>query len=277
MLQPFECKVAVDLVRRTARAMRHPESASALRMMNACLRAQWGGVTGNFLLPFGSQLQEVLKARRFDQRMLPGAIEALLEKNRLCAARNLQQLEAFGERIRSEAGLRTDQALLAGEAAALIALYRDPGAFLVGEWMALLTDGTCLNGTRPKHFQPPPLNWASPVEFGGQTWLIPAPALLVAMLAVHVGDPANSPDPPVWLHLGLAILVWKETVSARAVAELGEVLGHGDQVDRGLAIIAHLFPELLDWVGAESGRIPNWEKKLAIPLAARRIVMGVRE
>jgi hypothetical protein len=83
--------------------------------------------------------------------------------------------------------------------------------------------------------------------------------------------------PPVWPHLGTALLLWKDSIGAEQIHSLGTQLGQVNEVERGLAIIAHIFPELQDWVRAQKLSIPMWERKYAVPIAARRIMIGGRD
>jgi serine/threonine protein phosphatase PrpC len=48
--------------------------------------------------------------------------------------------------------------------------------------------------------------------------------------------------------------------------------GKQEDVERGLAIIAHLFPEFEPWLKEIHFTIPLWERTLAVPLAARKLV-----
>src|SRR5437762_6148288 len=43
------------------------------------------------------------------------------------------------------------------------------------------------------------------------------------------------------------------------------------EVERGLAIVAYLFPELQEWTADIPFRMPLWERTLAVPLAARKL------
>ena len=81
----------------------------------------------------------------------------------------------------------------------------------------------------------------------------------------------------MWTHLGLAILLHRDQINAMDVLKLGSELGERKDVDHGLAIAAHIFPELADWVKADTLDMPRWERKYAVPLAARRLIMGERE
>jgi hypothetical protein len=189
----------------------------------------------------------------------------------------MAKLDQFGERLSKEFQSQTHDAVLAGHGAALAGLYGDIGAFPVAEWAALLNDGTYANGGRPKSMRPPVDEWSERVEFGSTTWRRARPELLITLMARHVGDAGASPMPPVWPHLGTALLLWQDSIGADQILRLGAQLDQLDEVERGLAIIAHIFPELNQWVKAQKLSIPGWERKYAVPIAARRIMAGGRD
>jgi len=94
----------------------------------------------------------------------------------------------------------------------------------------------------------------------------------IAILASRVGDPRISPTPPLWPILALVLLGWRDGATVYGVIERSANLGVEEAVYRGLAIVVHLFPELSDWASAIHQRIPLWERALAVPLAARKLV-----
>src|SRR5206468_7972445 len=67
---------------------------------------------------------------------------------------------------------------------------------------------------------------------------------LAVTLAGRVGNPRVSPDPPLWPLLALLLLGWCDRLSAERIMERATWLGIENEVERGLAIIAYLFPEL---------------------------------
>ena len=137
----------------------------------------------------------------------------------------------------------------------------------------------CPNGWRDKRkeLRAPQKDWSEKIQFGTVSWRKPKPPLLIALFAKQIGDPKTPPTPPVWNHLGLAILCWKHQIKLSEVVELGSKLGQKEQVARGLAIVAHIFPEIADWVQIEKLSLPKWEKKYAISLAARKLTQGIRD
>ncbi len=96
---------------------------------------------------------------------------------------------------------------------------------------------------------------------------------LAVTLAGRVGNPRVSPVPPLWPLLALLLLGWSDTLSALQVMKRAAELGTEDEVHRGLAIVAYLFPELQGWLAAFPLRIPLWERTLAVPLAARKLAL----
>src|SRR5438094_1567980 len=94
---------------------------------------------------------------------------------------------------------------------------------------------------------------------------------LAVTLAGHVGNPRVSPLPPLWPLLALLLLGWRDRLSAERVMERAARLGMENEVERGLAIVAYLFPELHEWAADVPFRMPLWERTLAVPLAARKL------
>src|SRR5207249_2136853 len=95
---------------------------------------------------------------------------------------------------------------------------------------------------------------------------------LAATLAGRVGNPRISPLPPLWPLLALLLLGWRDRLSAERVMKRAAWLGMETEVERGLAIVAYLFPELHEWTADVPFRMPQWERILAVPLAARKLV-----
>src|SRR5438094_5628383 len=96
---------------------------------------------------------------------------------------------------------------------------------------------------------------------------------LAVTLAGRVGNPRISPTPPLWPLLALLLLGWRDRLSAERVMERAARLGMENEVERGLAIVAYLFPELQEWTADIPFRMPLWERTLAVPLAARKLAV----
>src|SRR6185503_14113531 len=109
---------------------------------------------------------------------------------------------------------------------------------------------------------------------GTQTWRVPRRELMVTLLAARLGDALAHPDPPLWHHLALLLLLWPANEGRELALEHAARLGLLAQVGRGLAVVGHLFPELQSWAGAGRGQIQLslLARSVAVPLAARALV-----
>ncbi len=268
--------IVVDLIRRHARILRR-ERFKPLRYINRLVWAQEANIPEQYLMPYSCCLRQAIDWNLFDSSTLPPGVGSLFNKSKRCSSDNRAALENFGARILEEYKVSTEDAVLTGEAGALTALYSDAGAFRATKCEALLSNGACANGDNPKQYGPLEEEWSERIQFGSSCWRKPKPSLLIAMLASRVGDPVASPIPPIWTHLGLAMLVYKNRIAVDEILDKGKKINQQDEVERGLAIAAYLFPELAKWTKPEKLGIPAWERKFAIPIAARRIAIGERD
>jgi len=264
-----------DLVRRHARVLRG-EDYPLLRRIKALVRAREANVPERFLLPFSSALHRLIDASKFDPAAIPVSVGSLFLANRRCLERNLAQLEGMAALVRGE-GAAPESSVLTGDWGALAGVYGDPGAFLATHWGLLLPGGAYLTEKTREELPPPEEEWSERVELGRSVWRRPKPPFLLALLAAHLGNPQASPTPSLWPHLGLGLLLWRDTVRVGEVLDLGMRLNLLENVEHGLAIATHVFPELRTWGDSDQLRIPSWEKKFAIPLAARRLMQGERD
>jgi hypothetical protein len=276
MLNRDQIKIIKKLVKKEARILRG-EKLKPIRLMNSLITAREAYVPEHFLLPFCSCLRRIIDQSHFDKATLPTIAGSLLKKNRRCEAANLAALEQFAARIKKEFGAASAETVLAGEGAALASLYEDPGAFPAAQWAALLKDGTYANGGKVKEMVSPSEVWSKEIELGNAPWRIPEPGLLITLFACHVGDTDAAPIPPMWHHLATALLLWKDRITFKEVLELAVRFGRKEEAEHGLAITVHIFPELEKWADVNQYSIPRWERNYAIPLAARRILIGDRD
>ena len=96
---------------------------------------------------------------------------------------------------------------------------------------------------------------------------------VIVRLASRIGDPRIAPVPPLWPLLALVLFEWRHDISAYAVLEHARAMGFEEEVERGLAVVTYLFPELQDWMTGVPVGIPLWESALAVPLSARKLVL----
>lgn len=275
MLNVEQSKIAISLIRKHARIMRG-EPFNTLGLMNSLVWAQETQLPDQFLLPLSSFLCRSIAQGPFDASVLPSAVGLLFNKNQRCAARNLETLKCFQSRIFEELATEGDTAILVGDGAALTGLYGDPGAIPSVHWAALLQDGTYVDNGTTRPFGMPQEHWSEKIQFGNACWRRPKPALLAALVAAHVGDPLVPPASFLWQHLGLTLLVWKESIRSDEICGIGKVFGKQEQVARGLALTAQIFPELKKWLKVQALGIPAWERNFALPIAARRLTLGGR-
>jgi hypothetical protein len=275
MLNSEQIEIAVSLVRKHARIMRG-EPITILGLMNSLVWAQEAQLPDQFLLPLSSSLHKTLAQGDFVTSALPLAVGLLFKKNQLCAARNLESLKCLESRIVEESGIESGNAILAGDGAVLSGLYGDPGALPSAQWAALLQDGTLADCSKSRWFGAPEEDWSEKIDFGNRCWRRPKPAFLMALLAAHVGDPSAPLASFQWQHLGLAVLAWKGSIQASEVCDIGNALGKLEQVTRGLAIATEIFSEAAEWLKTETLKIPAWERRFALAIAAHRLIVGER-
>jgi hypothetical protein len=96
---------------------------------------------------------------------------------------------------------------------------------------------------------------------------------LITALAGRVGNAQVGPTPAVWPILALALLEWRNTISANDIVAHAASTGQREQTQRGLLIASFLFPELQGWVAGVQMEVPLWERLFAVPLAARKLVL----
>ena len=95
---------------------------------------------------------------------------------------------------------------------------------------------------------------------------------VIVRLASRIGDPRIAPVPPLWPLLAMVLFEWRHDISASGVLALANMMGFQEEVERGLAVVTYLFPELQRWMTRTPG-IPFWERALAVPLSARKLVL----
>jgi hypothetical protein len=249
-----------------------------------CAEARRKGVPERLLRP-----SLVLAARAWSDETLPLGLGRQLAAGNgaALAAFNAELLGLLAERV-GLTGESTEDALLLGDAALLSGLYGNLGAFPLRLPIAATLGASNHGETLPLYLRAHggvlglmpfgPLAelaraHSRPWSDGARTWRVPRRELMLTMLLARLGDPLAHPDPPLWHHLGLLLLVWKTGDGRDLVLEHAARLGLLAQVARGLAVLGHLFPELHGWAGA--GRVVQLsllERSLAVPLAARQLV-----
>ncbi len=272
-----------DVVRAAARAA-EGEPPAALGLDRLCAAARQRGVAERLLRP-----SLVIAARSWSDETLPLTLSRQLAMSEGTATYNARLLALLAERV-GLSGESSSDALLLGDAGLLAGLYGSLGAFPLRLPLAATASATDAgNGGLPLHLRARggvlgvlPLGQLADLvrhnsrrwNDGTQTWRVPRRELMLTLLAARLGDPMAHPDPPLWHHLALLLLLWPEHEGRELVLEHAARLGLLSQVGRGLAVLGHLFPELQGWAGAGRGQIQLslLARSLGVPLAARALV-----
>jgi hypothetical protein len=269
-----------EVVRAAARAA-EGESATAVGLDGLCALARQRGVPERLLRP-----SLVIAARAWSDETLPLTLSRQLAMSEGTAGYNARLLAMLAERL-GLAGESTTDALLLGDAGLLAGLYGSLGAFPLRLPLAATMSATDSGDGLPLYLRAKggvlgivPLGplvelvrhnsrrWND----GTHTWRVPRRELMLTLLASRLGDPLAHPDPPLWHHLALLLLLWPENEGRDVVLENAARLGLLAQVGRGLAVLGHLFPELQGWAGGGQIQLSLLARSLAVPLAARALV-----
>jgi len=270
-----------EVVRAAARAA-EGESATAVDLDHLCAQARQRGVAERLLRP-----SLVIAARSWSDETLPLTLSRQLAVSEGTAAFNARLLSLLAERV-GLAGESTSGALLLGDAGLLAGLYGSLGAFPLRLPLAATTSATDTGpdglplylrarggvlglvplGPLAELVRNNSRRWND----GARTWRVPRRELMLTLLAARLGDPLAHPDPPLWHHLALLLMLWPEAEGREVVLEHAARLGLLAQVGRGLAVLGHLFPELQGWAGGGQIQLSLLARSLAVPLAARALV-----
>ena len=279
---------ALKQVRHAARVVRDGAPVAG-EVIEHCTDCWCAGLAEGFVTPGLAVAREALGAAEFERRTaaapgceLAGRLDAIAQENR----QNLERLAAI---LNDGDGARPAPAVLLGDAAVLLSLYRSLAAFPARLWVVAPAEGTkrstrsatvaVLSGAASDfsfagigRLAGPLRRYSATVEAAGRTWRVPTGELLVVLLAARVGDPESSPTPPQWPHLATALLASQDALDVETVLELAAELELAPKVHRGLAAARQLGPELGRHVPDERLEIPWWERTIALPIAARRLL-----
>ena len=208
-------------------------------------------------------------------------LQYIVDRQATFERENAEALEAI-----ARLACGTEEPALIGDGAVLLGLYGTLAAFRAAEWVVLVRQGAngaaaaAAGGDLPfvlrvgpsQRLEVPLARWSAGVEAAGCRWRVPVDELFVVLLAARVGDPAALPSPPHWFHLAVAMLAWRDRLNVHTVLTLADRLDLAAKAQRGLAMVGSLFPELKPGLDLSSFEIPLWERLLAVPVAARRVV-----
>jgi hypothetical protein len=237
-------------------------------------------VPPSMLLPVGA-IARGIASEGFFQALPPEIADraAVVRANEECLDQLGRRLEAVNH--------PTDQAVLLGDAGLLVLLYDDLAAFplrlpILGvrgprESRGLIEAHLHHQGGRatigPLGMLADPVRRTAPTRnLGGHTWTLPSRELIVALLTSRVGDPLAHPDPALWHHLALAFGLWRGELDCERILTYAMRVGLCSPLRRGVALLAHLFPQLEIPAALRGAKPALLERALAVPLAARKLV-----
>lgn len=203
------------------------------------------------------------------------------------ASANLVELTRISRQFDLEGARMDAPPLLLGDPAVLLRVYGGLEAFRAGLWVVGVSgydpgdeesaalNAVCADGADVRISEIGRLRRVGEdtrdVELVNRRWRMPRRELLVAMLAARVGESDARPLPPMWVHLAVALQMWRGTIGFERVFELADKLRLAPQLHRGLAVTVAIVPELREAVPEEGLRLPKWERMITVPLAARRL------
>jgi hypothetical protein len=276
----------LELVRWQGRGLRHDYSAGR-GLLDICYTAAEVGVPVEFVSS-GLCVLEVAAARiGASMASVVADFSEVVAYQREADRANRDQLHRAGRETTARGGIPRDAVLL-GDPAVLLGLYGTLKAYHARTWVVGLAQGSGA-GDRSIAEEvatavPSEMLFAAQGALRGllrtatqsvtvhdEAWRIPGLELLIVQLAARVGEPEASPESPWWAHLAAVLKGNRHDVSIRSVLRLADDIGVRSRVDRGLAIVSIVFPEIARLVPPESLEIPAWEK-VALRVAANRLV-----
>jgi hypothetical protein len=282
-MESAQLRTSLDYARGIAAALRGDDEAVAglLEGAQACRDAR---------VPDEFSGVGLVVWRRFVAGAAPAVrpdLQYILDRHVAIERANREALEAIGQLVDANGTHEGPPPALIGDDSVLLGLYGTLAAFRAVEWVVLVrptaNGADRRNGAAlelpftlrvgpSQRLEVPLRRWSTGVSAAGRTWRVPTGELFAVLLAARVGDPAALPSPPHWFHLAVMLMAWRGSLKVQTVLTLADRLDLGARVQRGLAMVASLFPELKAGLDVASFEIPLWERLLAVPVAARRVV-----
>jgi hypothetical protein len=276
----------LELVRWQGRGLRHDYSAGR-GLLDICYTAAEVGVPVEFISSGLCVLEAAAKRIGASMATVVADFPEVVAYQRTADDANRDDLERAGQEIAARGCASRDSVLL-GDPAVLMGLYGTLKAYRAGTWVVglppgggagerLITEEAVSAAPSEMRFgsmadlEGPLMRASRRLSVNGQTWRIPSLELLIVQLAARVGEPETSPESPSWAQLAAALKGNKDWVSSNDVLRLADEIGLRSRVDRGLAIVRIVFPELDRLIPPERLEIPGWEKA-ALRVAANRLV-----
>jgi hypothetical protein len=276
----------LELVRWQGRGLRHDYSAGR-GLLDICYTAAEVGVPVEFISSGLCVLEAAANRIGASMASVVADFSEVVAYQRAAEDANRDELERAGQEVAARGCVPRDTVLL-GDPAVLIGLYGTLRAYHAKTWVVGLPQGAGA-GERSIIEEavtavPSEMRFGSQgtsqgllrrasrnVTVDGETWLIPGLELLTVQLAGRVGEPEANPESPSWAQLAAVLKGNKDDVAIDGVLQLAHEVGLRSRVDRGLAIVSIVFPELVRLIPPQNLEIPAWEK-IALRVAANRLV-----
>ena len=276
----------LELVRWQGRGLRG--DPSAIRgLLESCYVALEVGLPEDFILSGLCILQQASERIGASSDSIKADFPRICEYGREVEKLNNEALRQIALKL-EDLGVPTTEALLLGDPAVLLGLYRTTCAFRGHTW-AVGVPGEALNYDdsitehavvglpfdvvfgKLSRLQPIIKEHSEIIELGGARWRAAGPELLACFMAARVGEPAASPVSNTWTHLAAGVKAHRDALEVDRVLSVADELHMAERVHRGFAIVSVLFPELRVVIRPERLDIPAWEK-VALRLAAHKLL-----
>ena len=277
----------LELIRWQGRGLRG-EYDAARGLFEACSTCSQLAVPSELVAAGLTVLEKVSADLGFDPSRLEANFPGLHALRQRFAVENRRRLESVAEFLEAR-GSATEDGLLLVDLAVLVGIYSSVAAFparmsIVGlpgadgrghdaetEHVIDMDPGLVVEAD--VHSMRPYLErWSKVVEFEQRQWRIPCGELMVVLLAARTGDSRVNPLAPTLPSLVLQLKSESRELDRRSLVEIARGLDVEESTSRGLGVALHLFPELRRAIAMEDLSLPRWEKSLAVPVAARRVM-----
>ena len=263
------------------------EGSAPLRLLELCATCVDLGVPMEHVSPGLAVLKLVSERFGFSTLAVGADLPELAAYQRELGEENARKMRAASELV---AGLHGSGKVpvLVGDLATMIEVFGSVAAFparvitvgVPGEGSGESSVTRRLASPVPSDLSVAPLgrlqrvvgSYSRLAQLEGWTFRVPTGAALVALLAARLGDPMANPVSATWLQLGVTLKAGRDRLDLHKVLELAVELGVREEVHRGLAIVASIFPELRSRIPSSKLVLSAMERRVAVPVAAHKLV-----
>lgn len=276
----------LELVRWMGRGLRG-DGSSPLRLMELCMTCVDLGVPMEHVSAGLAVLERVAGEFGFGTDTLGATLPSAMAYRRELEETNRGRLAAVAE-VARELGPQERPPLLLGDFSSLLEVFGSLGAHpsrvvilgVAGSGGREESVTRRLMSAAPSEVSVAPEGRLAGVagrysrveSLGDADFRLPTGPLLVVLLAARLGDPMANPASPAWLQLAVALKAWRDGLDIGEVLALAGEVGLEGPVHHGLAIVSSIFPEFGRLVPVKELNLSAMERRVAVPLAARKVV-----